>query len=276
MKFFTFLCILLFRLRNAVDYPLRQFFRWRRNGLRLKKQSGEHLFAHLVTEERKRAEELAERLRLEYHLEFLRLNSSSVNYRENLYYLHMLEEGLNRSGVMLPEIINVADIGPSHWFYVQSLYALLRWWNSSGSRVISLKGYEVDAFRIYNDLYSRADHAYAHIRTLAGVEYIPSGFTKQENQYHLITMLFPFVFEKDHLEWGLPSDLFCPNRLLQSAWASLKPGGILMIVNQGIEEHEAQKARLQALGMRPIAAFRQDPLLFQYTIDRYVLVCRHD
>jgi hypothetical protein len=264
------------RVRNALDYPLRQLFRWHRQGFAIQRQVWKDPFAHLSAPEGARAREVASRLQGDYHLDAFYQDSTPTNYRENLYYLQMLEEALKRSGAELPGVVNAADIGPSHWFYVQALHALLKWWNCAQGREVVLKGYEVDAYRIYEDYFSRYDHALGHMRGLPGVDYISHGFQQQENQFDLITMLFPFVFERDHLEWGLPTGLFHPENLLQTAWHSLKPGGVLVIVNQGIEEHESQKKRLEADGIPLMAAFHQDPLLFKYAHERFVLVCRRD
>jgi hypothetical protein len=38
---------------------------------------------------------------------------------------------------------------------------------------------------------------------------------------------------------------------MQSAWDSLKPGGLLLIVNQGADEHQAQGKLLPAWKLPP-------------------------
>ncbi|MBE0699191.1 MAG: hypothetical protein IH586_19900 [Anaerolineaceae bacterium] len=264
------------RVRNAVDYPLRQMFRWQRGKYTINRQVWQDPFSHLPPSESSQAREAAKLLHSRYRLEAFYRDSTPINYRENLYYLQMLQEALNLSEARLPETITAADIGPSHWFYVQALHALLKWWDCARGRQVMLKGYEVDAYRVYGDYFSRHDHALGHMRGLPGVDYIPHGFQRQENNFDLITMLFPFVFERDHLQWGLPATIFRPQNLLEAAWESIKPGGVLLIVNQGVEEHEEQKRRLLMNGIPVTAAFHQDPLLFQYELDRYVLVCHRD
>jgi len=272
----NFLRHLLFDVRNRLDYPLRQLFRWRRAGFRISPRPEVDPFAPLPAEDRPRAVALAGRLVRDYHLEEFAAQTTPVNYRENLFYLHLLESALEASQISLPEEIRAADIGPSHWFYVQALAALLRLWRTPHPRQIDLQGYEIDAYRVYADLHSRYDHAIGHIRDLPGVTYIPRGFSAQPLAFHLIFMLFPFVFSQDHLEWGLPGSLFQPRALLQAAWQSLQPGGLLIIVNQGEEEHAAQRALLEAEGIPIRAAFRHDPLLFRYSLDRFVLTACRD
>ena len=264
------------RLRNAVDYPLRQFFHWRRGGLRLPSGSHTGLFNDLPTGQGARAVLLADRLRTDYHLDPIMEDSTPGVYRENLFYLDLLETALERVDVSLADPLAAADIGPSHWFYVRALVSLLHWWRCPRGRGLELTGYEVDAYRVYANFHSRYDYAQVYIRDLPDVTYLPQPFQQKESSLDLALMLFPFVFERDHLRWGLPAGLFQPERLLEDAWLSLKPGGVLVIVNQGLEEHTAQAARLASLGIVPRAAYRQDPLLFTYPLDRYVLVATRE
>jgi SAM-dependent methyltransferase len=265
----------LLRLRNAVDYPLRQLVRWQRGGFRPAYGDKTNLFHDLTEDDRRRAFTLARRLRGDYHLAAFEADSSPVNYRENLFYLAMLEEALVRTGINLPDPVRAADIGPSHWFYVQALHALLRYWGCPEGREVILEGWEADPYRVYADLRSRIDHARGHLRGLTGASYLPHIFERQPARYDLVLMLFPFVFEKDHIDWGLPARMFQPRELLQAAWDSLKPGGILIIVNQGEEEHLAERENLAELGIPVRAAFHQDPLLFTYPFERYALAAVH-
>ena len=125
---------MLASLRNALDYPLRQLFHWRRRGLQFKNEPKGHLFAHLPDEARSLAQATADRLLNEYRLQSLFYHSRVENYCENLFYLELLESALQRSQAILPPVINAADIGPSHWFYVQALYALLKRWRPLSER----------------------------------------------------------------------------------------------------------------------------------------------
>ncbi len=104
-----------------------------------------------------------------------------------------------------------------------------------------------------------------------GIQFIPEDFIPIPSHFDVITLFFPFVFEKDTLEWGLPSRLHHPELLLQAAWDSIKPGGVLMIVNQGKEEHDAQLMMCEKLGISPKVKLHVDPLLYKYDYDRYIL-----
>lgn len=263
----------LHRLRNTLDYPLRQFFRWRRPGLTWRNDPKHALFAARPAGERVQAEAAADRLLTHYPLTYLHAHSRADNYCENLYYLELLERALEGAQPQLPDDLIAGDIGPSHWFYVQALYALWSRWRTVAPRRVTLTAYEADAFRVYGDFHSRWDRAQAHMRGLPPerVRYEPRAFTPQPAGFHALTLLFPFVFERDHLEWGLPGRLFQPSVLLAEVWLSLKPGGVLIIINQGEAEHHAQRQMLAAAAIPVAAAFRHESVLYGYPIPRYAL-----
>ena len=259
-------------VQNAVEHPMRQLIRWQRGVPCFPNESKQDIFAHLPANERKQAGNTARRLCSDFHLQHLCKNSSAKNYRRNLFYLEMLEHALSEAAPEIPQTIHAADIGPSDWFYVQALYAALKWWNSPTGRAVQLTGFEADAYKVYSDFLSRYDYARGYMHGLEEVRYIPTKYTRQPGEFDLITMLFPFVFLKDHLVWGLPLRGFNPVELLRDAWASLKSGGVLVIVNQGEAEHLAQRDMLSAEDIQPAAAFQHPSRLYQYDLIRYVLM----
>jgi hypothetical protein len=259
-------------LRNWIDYPLRQLVRWRRGGLALRNEPKDGLYDHLPEEARRQAYDMADRLCRQYHLEELFQHTTADNYRENLYYLALIERALDEAQLTLPLEIAAADIGPSHWFYAPALWAALAWRRSEAARRVQLNAYEPDAYRVYADFYSRHDHALAHSAGLPGAHFVPRPFTSQPAGFDVITMLFPFIFLADHLRWGLPLAKFDPLGLLGAAWESLKPGGALIIANQGEAEHAAQRNLLTQAGASPAAAFRYESPLYTYDLPRYLLV----
>ena len=102
-------------LRNAIDYPLREWVRWRRSGLRVPNESKQALFSSWPLAERGQAEGTAARLLDVYALEPLHAHSRADNYRENLFYLEMLERALNCAGQTLPAAVQAADVGCARW-----------------------------------------------------------------------------------------------------------------------------------------------------------------
>jgi hypothetical protein len=264
-------------LRNRLDYAARQRLRLRPRGrkpVRRRAEAKDGLYDHLPPAERDRAEARAAELLAGYRLHALHGSSDRRNYRENLYYLDLLERCLGASGADLPAAVRAVDIGVSHWFYVQALYAALRWWRCPSGRQVALTGHEVDAWRLHVDLRPRHDHALAHIGEMPEVRYVPEGFTAQPGSFDWVSLLFPFVFPRDHVRWGLPRRLFSPDALLAAAWASVAPGGLMVIVNQGEAEHAAQRAMLEAANIAPAAAFQHESPLYQYRLSRWILIAR--
>ena len=263
----------LWNIRNQFDFKLRELLRWNRKGLKFENQNKYDLFDYLNGIEKQKAEALKSKLVRKYHLEEFHENSTKINFRENLFYLQMIETAFDRAEVELPGILTTADIGPAHWFYVQALFAGLTWYGSNFKRSVDLTGFEIDAFRVFGNLYSRYDYAHAHIRDLP-VTYKAEAFGSEPEKYDLITLFFPFVFEKDHREWGLPQSEFSPYALRQKVKSSLKPGGLVLVVNQGVDEHEQEKEHLSSLGLTILTAFEMDDLLYKYELKRYVMVAQ--
>ncbi len=258
-------------LRNAIDFPLRQLFRWRRKGLVLAQEDRKDLFALIPPSEKTTAERLAARLIREYHLENSLEPGSNRKYLENLYYLELLEKALRMAQVEFCDSVHAADIGVADWFYVQSLAACLRYFGGK-KRQIHLDGFEVDAYRVYSDFFSRMDYARAYMGDTPDVFFYPDHFTAVPCQYDLVTQFFPFVFMKDHLKWGLPAPMFDPGELLNLVIPSLKAGGVLVIVNQGEDEHSTQMKLLETHCLQPVHVFRHESVLFSYYLPRYVIV----
>jgi hypothetical protein len=257
-------------LRNRLDFTLRQSIHFRLPG----KPQPDSVFdqqTHIGTKPIDYITEgTIQRLTADYHIREGKLKEGTRQWQENLFYLQMLENSLIQSDVNLPDQCLCADIGPSSWFYVSALYSLLKFYRCHYGREVNLDGFEIDPWRIYINLYSRWDHARVYMDGLEGVSYHPHPFRTNPASYDVITLLFPFLFLKDHLEWGLPRSLFNPKGNLDATWSSLKPGGLLIIANQGEEEHQAQLSLLYEMQIPVKASFCQDDLIFHYDIKRYV------
>jgi hypothetical protein len=261
-------------LYNALDFPLRQFFHWSRKGYQVKNESKAQAFGFLAGATRRQQENEADRLLSAYHLSQFIQTSTVKSYRINLYYIGLIEKAFNLADIVLPHEIKAADIGVSDWFYVHALYAALNYYNSTQKRYVELVGYEIDAYRVCQDFYSRYDHAMVYIQDLSGVQYIPRRFSKQSESYNLVTLFFPFIFINDHLEWGLPGGSFVPQTLLEDAWESVAPGGLLLVVNQGEKEHLVQREMFQKLNIPTQIMFVYESKFYQYSHSHHVLVGR--
>jgi len=265
-----------FDLRNRLDYGLRQRLRLSparcllRRGPRLRPG---HAAAWLA-----RHPDLAAReapLREAYHLGNLALSVPRASYLEDLYYLELLTRAAELgadAGWQPPHALVAADVGVSHWFYCQALLAALRYWRAPGGRTVDITGYEADAWRLHADLFTRADHALAHMAGDPALTFVPQPFTARPADCQWVSLLFPFVFARDHRRWGLPAALHRPEDLLATAWSSLAPGGLLVVVNQGDAEHRAQLAQMAALGLPEPLSEPFDCPFFQYKVPRRLAV----
>jgi hypothetical protein len=274
MNPFTAAFFTLLDLRNRLDFAIRQWVHFPSRTVKAKDGLHPDFMADYPKEIRHQAADEITRLRAAYPVEGIESIASKRDIRENYFYLAMLDEAFRRSAAALPADVTAADIGPSSWFYVQSLYAALCRYGTYQPRIVNLTGFEVDAYRLYADFHTRRDHALANIRCLTAVTFVDHGFEPKNSTYDVLTVFFPFVFQKDHLEWGLPRRLFDPAGLLDDAMVSLKPGGLLVIVNQGLAEHDEQQRLILNAGLTPVAAFKMNPLLFEYSLDRYILTVK--
>jgi SAM-dependent methyltransferase len=261
----------LLEIKNTIDYPLRQLFKWQRKGLIIKNEEKDSLFNGLPEVSKCLADDEVRNLVSEYHLQKFYNNSTRKNFLENLYYLNMLLTAFNKAGFQPGENIRVADIGTSSWFYIQSYYSLMKYFDCIEGRMLSIDGFEADPYRVYQDLFSRSDYARYYKQGLNHVSFIPEKFSLQADTYDVITMLFPFIFKKDHTQWGLPNTQFNPTDLLSDAWQSLKPGGIIIVANQGVEEHLEEIKLFKECGIPIEIDFIYEYFLFKYDIHRFIL-----
>lgn len=226
----------------------------------------------------------AERLNAQYGLQALMPQASATRYREALIYLDWLDtfrqakpEAFQRR--FARSNVTWLDVGAKNWSYLPALVAFLR---QHQPDAFTLHGLEVDPHRRYADLRTRRQYAQAHIHQLPA-EYRPNTCYHEGNildwqePVQVISHFLPFVFQEPHLAWGLPLALFQPQDILLHELDLLESQGILLIVNQGEAEADAQQALLQeAAQHRPIRfeSLGQMPVRFiQYQYPRYGWIC---
>ncbi|MEB3224118.1 MAG: hypothetical protein VKS61_18750 [Candidatus Sericytochromatia bacterium] len=243
-----------------VDFPVRSKIRWRRGTPRLPGEPKAGLFDPEGQPE-------ADRLVTEYGLEAWAEASGRGAFECSLIYLHMLERAFTAAGVQLPPNLSAVDVGPCDWFYVRTAHAFLQRWRTNQPRSVSLDGVELDAWRLYLDLRSRADWAEAYIGGLPGVTYHGMDGLAYDRPVDVALLFFPFLFMSDHRQWGLPRKLLRPEALLAHVVRLLRPGGVLFIANQGAKERDFQHALLAQRGLtvrwselyrHPLAAFEPE------------------
>ena len=200
-----------------------------------------------------------------YNPDYIKNNSTRHNYLENLYTIDLLDRFLSIE--FNPEL-NVLDIGCKNWFYAKGEYFFFK----NYCEKLKLAGIELDANRLYDNFYSRAEVAKFNIKDLEGANFIEGDFLKHFEKYDYIVWFLPFVVEYPHISWGLPLKYFKPAEMLLHAFDLLNAGGKIFIVNQGKDEFEVQKALCESLNLpcKPIG-FAESKFL-KYQFDRYITI----
>ena len=266
------------RLRGTLDgaaFRLRQRLRLGRTGYHEIAQPKADLFA-----QRENAPALIEAeaaLLARYAmLPSARQRSRRARYLEILSILDALEQLWQDTAWPAARPLRWLDVGAKNWAYVDALAAFL----SAHTDDWQLDGVELDPYRLYGNFYTRGAYAQAHAAPYAGrARYLEGDVRAHDGQYEGITLLLPFVFESTHRAWGLPQSAFQPQALLDHVIRRLlAPGGILLIVNQGEAEYEAQRALLvpyqaeHVLDMTPIGPL--PPTFLPYRHVRFGWRCR--
>lgn len=252
-------------LRNEADF-------WVRNRIRLRRGPAPLPFepkAGLFSPEGQRE---ADRLVAQYGLEQWAVQSGRRDFAASLFYAAMVEHGLSKAEVTLPDPLQALDAGAGDWFYVRPLAQLLR--RFGGGRSLSLDGVELDAFALYRGFRSRMDFAERFMAGEPGLRYLPSDIREYRQPVDLALMLFPFLFKEDALRWGLPGRTLRPAEVLSHVWGLIKPGGTLLVANLGEQEREAQQRLLAEAGIPITWSGPFTAPLFQYKQIRYVSVIR--
>ena len=139
------------------------------------------------------------------------------------------------------EKLSVLDVGSKNWAYVRGEYDFFK----SYCTFLRLDGVEIDAYRLYSNLYSRYEVAKFYIKNLDGVSYYADNLLNIKREYDYIIWLLPFVTIYPHKKWGLPKKFFMPEKLLEHAYGILREE--MFIINQGEEEAEIQQELLEKL-----------------------------
>jgi SAM-dependent methyltransferase len=256
-------------LRNLVDYPLRRRLKVRRPVRNVTPAGLEHALDVLQEEEQREARRLIGM----YGLADLAARGTRRDILENLFYLDLILTALAGANVPLPAgKLTGIDVGVGHWFYVHALYNVLREWRATRPREVELLGFETDPYRVYDDGHSRADWASWYLRGVPQALYVPDDVRRWGMQADVAFMLFPFVFATDADKWGLPRTVFQPVDLLQHVWRGVKPGGALIVANQGRDEADEQKRLFAKAGVRPTWGTRVASPFFRYREPRFVYV----
>ena len=184
------------------------------------------------------------------------------NLLENKYTTDILNKYLSKNESLQ---IRILDIGSKNWFYAKGEYEYFK----SFSKNFSIDGVEIDAYRLYTNLYSRFEVAKYYTKDLENTHYIADNLLNIHNKYDYIIWILPFVTPEPLKYWGLPKRYYCPDKLLKHAYDLLNTNGQMLIINQGAQEAQKQKDLLNSLRINHTELGEVKSSYFEYAQKRF-------
>jgi len=176
------------------------------------------------------------------------------NALENYVYLDVLHRLRECSAAWPAEQGRVLDVGCKNFYYAAALAAAFR--------PAQLMGLELEGHRRYRDGHRRSDYAAFYTGQISGARYCVGDICDWREKADLVSCWYPFVFAEVAVAWGLPLSAFAPQRFFPALANAVAPGGLLLVVNQGLAEWQACARWLGEQRLRCVAKVVVDkPLL---------------
>jgi hypothetical protein len=177
-------------------------------------------------------------------------------WRESLYALDVVDRLAPKE---LPDG-RALDVGAKNGAMLAGLAtALPRGWDAV----------ELDAHRRYLWGSTRRVYGEAVARTFPGCRFIAGDVRALEGPWAFVTWFLPFLTPAPLEAWGLPKRFLVPLELLRHVTARIRPGGALVVVNQGEDEAEHQRALFTKLGGALESLGRVESVLSPFTRPRF-------
>ena len=190
---------------------------------------------------------------------------NAMTARNNYEYLDILDRAWEALGLARPGGGIVCDIGcASFW------YAAAQWAFFAPSELV---GVEIEGHRRFKDGRSRIDYASGYVAALPNARFAVADYVSCDLPADVITAWFPFVSPAAVLAWRLPLSILAPERLFARIYHNLSPGGMLVMVNHGLEESSRAQELCSAAELRPLGAFGAPGLLSDHRSSPAVLSC---
>ncbi len=164
---------------------------------------------------------------------------SAGEFVENLYLLDLLDRTLD-CALERPTASGAGlDIGCRNFSHLPALSAFF---------AADWIGVELDANARYLNGLTRRAYGEWMARQRPGCRYAAGSLLEVQHKVDLIVWILPFVLPAPLRHWGLPDRFFQPQALLQHAVSLLSDKGVMLVVNQGMTEAEAQQALFSEAG----------------------------
>lgn len=268
---------------HAATFALRRWLAWSAGPVRHPNEAKDDLFAHASPARARRLEKRERVLRRRYRLERFHDASSCADYRENLYLLDLLDrhvaDDISLACLEGKTSVRAIDVGSKDFRYA---HALARWLGKAAiesergrpRRQVSLTGIELDGHRVYDDLSSRKDHGETYAREVDSqgaddkVTYEVRDFLQHtERNVDVVFLFFPFVLEYALVRWGLPRSCFLPAKMFDHVFETLRPGGLVVVMNHTADERRRQIELLRDSGFEILKSVDARSELVDYARD---------
>lgn len=146
-----------------------------------------------------------------------------------------------------PSPLILADIGARNFAFAPMMEAHFR----SLGYAPEIHGIEVDAYRRFTNLHTRADYGEFFAQKIARGFFHPINFLTWHHPLHIGFLLNPFVNTEEILSWGLPLSELKPREIFQHAYDLVKPySGFVVLSNPCVEEQAISYKIAQEIGFR--------------------------
>jgi hypothetical protein len=193
------------------------------------------------------------------------LQLSAATSRQNYEYLDILDRAWAATSMARPIGGVLCDVGCASFWYAAALQAFFR--------PVGMVGVEVEGHRLYRDGHTRIDYARGYLAPLARSEFVVADYRGFTHSADVITAWFPFLTPTSILAWRLPLSLLTPATLFRRIRHNLRPGGLFMMVNHGVEEAALAEELCIAAGLLQSAIWAQPGMLSEYRARPPVLSC---
>ena len=191
-------------------------------------------------------------LRARYQVRFEATLNASTSLN-NYEYLDILDRALTSSGLPVAQGGTLCDVGCASFWYAASLQTFFR-----PDRMV---GVDVEGHRLFRDGRTRIDYASGYLAGMPDARFVVADYAGFREPADLITAWFPFVTPAAIRAWRLPLSLLAPERLFGSIQHNLKPGGLFVMINHGLEESTLAEQLCNAAGMHVVSRYGEPGLL---------------
>mgnify|MGYP003393282532 CR=1 FL=1 len=143
-------------------------------------------------------------------------------------------------------VLNVLDVGCRNFILGP---VIDRFFQKKGM-LVSIDGIEIDAFRRFTDLRTRADYGEYFAQQCRSARFHAQDFLQWKQPADIIFLLNPFVEKEQLLAWGLPLSTFKPEKIFSHCRELLRADACLVVSCPSESEFAAANYLAEKVGLR--------------------------